>query len=288
MGKIRRIIPFGMWPANWGLSGTRREKALAEYYWEGEDLAYRLLEIDYPDTPLRMADKAYRTAKLNLDYRYHKIGEFEYGQGLIENNDKLSETDRDRELAKYLNRYGRLSAEDLEYKLFELSYEVKGTETYLKEKLKLDVRYGKKTQEEADHELLDMKYQGEKSVAYYTEQLELEYKHGNITRLQYEKEVATLNKEPWFDYVAADKKISGAGVQAAVEIDWNEFFVDYLEEQGWTGNTPDEIIDNWFSSMMRQQFDIYQSDMVDDGSDDPMPMAGMNRTKRDDGLTEYR
>lgn len=286
MGKIRRIIPFGMWPANWGLSGSRRAKTEAEYYWDGEDLAYKLLDLDFPDALPN--DKEYRTAKLKLDYRYHKITEFDYGQGIIENDVHLSEESRERELAKYLHRFGRMTAEELEYKLFELSYAVKGTETYNAEKLKLDIRFGKKTQEEADHELLDLKYKDKTSPEFLKEQLALERKYGNISQNEFEKETATLDKEPWFNFVGADKRISGDSVQAAVELDWNTYFVEYLESQGWTGATPDEVVDRWFEAMMKNMLNVMDDEVIDDGSTNPMPMAGQNRFKRDDGLTEYR
>jgi hypothetical protein len=284
MAKIKRIIPFGWWPANWGLTGTRRAVAEAEYYWEGEDLAYRLLDIDHEDKD----SKEYRTDKLRLDYRYHKIGEFDYGLGLLENDIKLTESEREREIAKYLNRYGRITAEEMEYKLFELSFEVKDTEAYRREKLKLDVRFGKKTEEEADHELLDLQFDDKTSIDYQVKRLGLELKWGNITENQHDKEVATLLREPWFNVVGADQRIQGENVQMAVELDWNEYFVQFLESKGWEGRSPDEIVDKWFESAMRQMLDIEEMGGIDDGSADPMPLAGSHRFKRDDGLTEYR
>ena len=56
MGKRFRIIPFGLWPANWGLEGKRREEAKLEYYWEGEDLAHKkneLLQMLSQDEPVQ-------------------------------------------------------------------------------------------------------------------------------------------------------------------------------------------------------------------------------------------
>lgn len=290
MGKIRRIVPFGFWPAHWGLSGSSRARAHAEYHLDGEDLAYRLLDIDYPELSDKECDWAqeYRTDKLKLDYRYHKIGEFDYGLGLIENDVKLTEVAREREIAKYLNKFGKISAEELEYKLFDLSYEVKDTEAYLRERLKLDVRFGKKTEQEADQELLDLKYQDKNSIEYKKEQVALEFKWGKISENEFEKQTATLDKEPWFNFVGADKKISGDSVQAAVELDWNIYFVEFLESKGWTGSTPDEVVDKWFEDMMKQMLNVYDEDIIDDGSENPMPMASQGRTKRDDGLTEYR
>lgn len=282
MGKITRIIPFGMWPANWGLTGKRREEALAEYYWDGEDLAYKLLDIKFDDT----GSKEYITERLKLDYRYHKINPYEYGLGMIENNPTISETERDREMAKYQYRHGKMTAEELEYKLFDLSYELKNTDAYKREKLRLDVHFGKKTQEEADHELLDMEYPDKASDGYKKALLNLEFKYGNISQNDYDRDMATINKEPWFDFKGADKRISGNVVQAAVELDWNPYFVEFLEQQGWTGATPDEIVDSWFENMMKQMLNVFEEDIIDDGTADPMPMAGRGN-KRDDGLTEY-
>lgn len=284
MAKITRIIPFGWWPANWGLTGTRRAVAEAEYHWDGEDLAYRILDINHEDKDT----KEYHTDKLRLDYRYHKIGEFDYGLGLLEHDPKLTEVDREREVAKYLNRYGKLSAEELEYKLFDLSYAAKDTEAYQKEKLKLDVRFGKKTEEEADHELLDFKFDDKTSIEYKIAQLGLEHKYGNISDNAHDKEVATLLREPWWTMLGSDHKIQGENVQLAIELDWNEYFIQHLEKQGWEGRTQDEIMDRWFEHAMKQMLDIDQYGGIDDGSDDPMPLAGSRPFKRDDGLTEYR
>ena len=290
MAKINRIIPFGFWPAHWGLSGSTRAKAHAEYYLDGEDLAYRLLDIEYPELSDKEHDWAmeYRTDKLKLDYRYHKVGEFDYGLGIIENDVKLTEVERERAIAKYLNKYGRISAEELEYKLFDLSYEVKDTDSYKRERLKLDVRFGKKTEEQAEHELLDMRFEDKTSIDYKVAQQGLELKFGNITENEHDKEVATLLREPWFNVIGADHAVRGENTQLAIELDWNEFFVQFLESKGWEGRTPDEIVDKWFDEAMRQMLPDADPTVIDDGTADPMPMAGVNRTKRDDGLTEYR
>jgi len=288
MAKINRLIPFSWWPANWGLTGSRRARAHAEYYLDGEDLAYRLLDIEYPE----LSDKEetwaqeYRTDKLKLDYRYHKIGEFDYGLGLIENNPKLTINDRAREIAKYRHRFGKITSEELEYKLLDLSYEVKDTEAFNRDKLKLDVRFGKKTQEQADRELLDLKYPDKDVVEYKKEVLQLERKHGKISQNELEKQTATLDEEPWFNFLGADKRITGDTVRAAVELDWNEYFPPYLISQGWTGATDDEIVDKWFEAMMRDMLNIADDQVIDDGSEDPLPLA--SKVQRDDGLTEYR
>jgi hypothetical protein len=285
MAKIPRLFPFGFWPANWGLEGSRKATAYAEYYYEGEELAYKLLEIQYPE----QADKEYRSAKLKLDYKYHKVGEFDYGLGLIENDTKLTEVDRQREMSKYLAKFGKITPEELEYRLFELSYAVKDTEAYQKEKLKLDVRFNKKTEEQADHELLDMQFTDKDDVKYQIEKIKLDRKYGKLDQNAFEKQEATLLKEPWFNWIGSDQKITGDNVQLAIELDWNEYFITFLEQQGWSGVTPDEIVDKWVEEMMRQQLNVDAAgDPLDDGTADPMPLASTTRTRRDDGLTEYQ
>lgn len=73
MSKTRRI-PFGLWPANWGLEGKRRELAEAEYYMEGQGLAYRKLELAHDDHEA----PEYLLAKARLDHKYEKISDSEF------------------------------------------------------------------------------------------------------------------------------------------------------------------------------------------------------------------
>lgn len=282
MARINRIIPFSWWPANWGLAGKRRAEAQAEYYWDGEELAIKLIELRFDE-----GSPEYHTALLHHKYRYHHIGEFDYGLGLIKHDAKLTSTDREREEAKYLHRFGKISAEELEYKLFDLSYDVKDTESYKNERLKLDVRYGKKTEEEADHERLDWKYQDKNSDDYKLAANDLELKWGNISQDQHDKEEANIKREPWFTLLGADKSIKADNTRLAIELDWNDHFITFLEEQGWTGNSPDEIVDKWFEEAMRQMLRIEMGEEEPEEIE-PLPMAGMQKRKRDDGLTEYR
>lgn len=283
MPKKSHIIPFSWWPSNWGLSGKRRAEAEAEYYWEGKELDYLLLDIRHDDH----SSQEYHLDRLKLDYRYHEVDQFEYGLGLITFDPKLNRKEREIESARYLNRLGRISSEELEYKIFDLSYDVKDTEEYLRERLKLDVKWGKKSQEDADRTLLDMKYDDKSSIDYQIAVIGLDLKWGKINQNQHDKSVATLLREPWFNLIGADKVIKGENVRMAIELDWNEFFIEFLESKGWSGVTPDEIVDRWFEEAMRQMLQLEELEEIDGGEDSPLPMAGINRNKRDDGLTEY-
>jgi hypothetical protein len=71
MAKRKRLMAFGIWPANWGLEGKRRLEALAEYYLDGEDLERELLNIRIENKE----SEEYARASLEIDYKYDKITE---------------------------------------------------------------------------------------------------------------------------------------------------------------------------------------------------------------------
>jgi hypothetical protein len=287
MGKIRRIIPFGLWPANWGLSGSRRAIAEAEYHWEGEDLDRRLLVINHPDTE----SKEHRLALVKLDRRYNKIGEFDYEYGLIAHNPAITDTERNAELSKLKHRFGKINAEELDYELLEHAHANKESEAFLKDKLALDIKHKKITEFDRDQTLLDLRFEDHDSKDYLLAALDLQLKHGKITEQQWEKQTATLNKEPWFDYKGGDVQGRKDGQQLAIELDWNEYFPRFLEEQGWSGPTDDAIVDAWFTEAIRQMFlpDLTpeQVEAMEDEDYMPQPQRGTTRRKRDDGRSEY-
>lgn len=77
------------------------------------------------------------------------------------------------------------------------------------------------------------------------------------------KEAATAKKEPWVavlnTHVNPDSPRNGF-----FELDWNEYFVLMLRNNGYTGVTEEEIVDQWFSDLCREV-----------GSDENVP--GMDR-----------
>ena len=77
------------------------------------------------------------------------------------------------------------------------------------------------------------------------------------------KEAATAKKEPWVavlqTHVNPESPKNGF-----FELDWNEYFVLMLRNNGYTGVTEEEIVDQWFSDLCREV-----------GSDENVP--GMDR-----------
>lgn len=80
--------------------------------------------------------------------------------------------------------------------------------------------------------------------------LEIDYREGKITDTEYAKQLATLKKEPWVTVLNMDFGKTSA-VEGSFELDWNEFFVEKLKSDGYTGPTPDIIVNQWFMEVCR-------------------------------------
>lgn len=76
--KKKTKLPFGMMPASWGLSGKARQRAEAEYYYEGADLEKALALIDAESE----IDK--EIALLEVDYKHEEIGKVEFEKKVAE------------------------------------------------------------------------------------------------------------------------------------------------------------------------------------------------------------
>ena len=78
--------------------------------------------------------------------------------------------------------------------------------------------------------------------------LEIEKKYNEITEDEYNKSVATVNKEPYVRVLnlEMDENSPGSGY---FELDFNEEFVEYLANSGYEGVEPDQIVDSWFNDL---------------------------------------
>lgn len=72
-------------------------------------------------------------------------------------------------------------------------------------------------------------------------------KYGKITQLQFEKRRADILKEPWVSMpkISWDPNIKD---KTFFELDYNEYFVTFLKENGYVG-AEDEIINKWLNDV---------------------------------------
>lgn len=93
------------------------------------------------------------------------------------------------------------------------------------------------------------------------------------------KELATEKKEPWV--AVLDTHVNGDNIKNGFfELDWNEYFVLQLRQAGYTGETEEAVVDQWFQELCRNIGAESNINMERRGS------GYVNRALRDDGKTE--
>lgn len=184
MGKIKRIIPFWFWPRNWGASGPSKEIDEAHYYYDGEDLDYRVLDIKYPDK----TTSEYKREKAKLDFKYEKISRYEYKKIIIETDPFFDLKTKQKALLMNDLDAKLITEEEYEYKILDITHDSKYSKEYLMHKAELDFEYNKISEYTYKKTLLDLKYSNEKNFEYRSELNELNFDFDVITEEEYEIE----------------------------------------------------------------------------------------------------
>ncbi len=141
-----------------------------------------------------------------------------------------------------------LSGYELEEKLMDINYDgdVESPE-FKKMFLDLQLKHKKITEPQYYRKLIDtIGDSKQKELAL----LELDYKEGKIKEVEYQKKSATLRGEPWVIVLDMDFK-EGSSLEGSFELDWNEFFIEKLKSEGYTGLTSDKIVNSWFMELCR-------------------------------------
>lgn len=140
-----------------------------------------------------------------------------------------------------------LTGYELETKILSIRHEDVESDDYKKKLAEIDMRYNKITKEQYHRCLADLiKDPTQKDLAI----AELDYREGKIGEVEYSKKCATLRREPWVNVVKMDFTAK-TSLEGSFELDWNEPFVEKLKAEGYTGPTPDNIVNQWFMELCR-------------------------------------
>ena len=144
MAKLTRIIPFGMWPANWGLAGERLELARAEYYNTGEDL-------DRAKAKITKAGRELDLALVEIDEKFNKVSPEDAAYRKLD-LEMVDHTTIDYHLAKLKldQAFKRLTEEEAAYAAIKVKYPDDETPEYRLAEVELDLKFKKISQDEAD------------------------------------------------------------------------------------------------------------------------------------------
>jgi len=143
----------------------------------------------------------------------------------------------------------------------------------------IDLKHHKIDQYEADRRLARLSItdqSDEKAIA--SAMLDVDLKHNKVSQQEYDRKRADLLDEPYM----AMPKISWDPVDPSktyFELDYNEQFVTYLQENGYSG-TEEEIINRWLN-------DVCNSILDEMAVVEPEFVRTVRSVRRDDGKTEH-
>lgn len=109
-------IPFNLLPASWGLKGKSYERAKLEYYYEGEDLERKLVDLEFEDETEKQKQHIY------LDEKHGKLSKEEFERKLVD-LDNEDETENKKQHLYLDKKYDKLSNHEYKKKIATLNKE---------------------------------------------------------------------------------------------------------------------------------------------------------------------
>lgn len=140
-----------------------------------------------------------------------------------------------------------LSGYELSEKLLEIRKDEYNDDDYNRKLYDLKLNHKKITKSEYNRLLVTL-IKDEKQKALTT--LNLDYDDGKIPQAEYEKQMATINGEPWINVLSLTFDIKNSK-EGSFELDWNDIFVENLKNAGYVGPTPDNVVNQWFMEICK-------------------------------------
>ena len=122
------------------------------------------------------------------------------------------------------------------------------------------------------------KLTGKKQKTEVKQEKELTSEEQRRAILDKEKEEATAKGEAWV--AVLDTQVNPENIRNGFfEIDWNNQFIEELLDVGYTGETNEEIVDQWFRTVVTQM-------LQEDGQNADREMGYINVVPIDKGKSE--
>ena len=118
----------------------------------------------------------------------------------------------------------------------------------------------KEEEREAEVKAEQERIEAEKAEEHRQERLIKEEKE----RQEAEKTLATEKGEPWINIVSLEMNPDAGATVGAIEMDWNEHFVKMLHENGYTGVSDEDAVDQWFRDVCKHVV-LETYEQADDG-----------------------
>lgn len=132
-------------------------------------------------------------------------------------------------------------------------YPYKDNKEYKELKIELDFKYNKIDEYTKLKQLIEIEYEDD-DKARRIKLLALDKQYHKIDDLEYEKQMNDIEQNPWakihFNYNEAEDP---GNIQT--EIVYNDYFIKKLQEQGYAGNSNDDIVQAWLSQVFAANVD---------------------------------
>lgn len=130
---------------------------------------------------------------------------------------------------------------------------------------------------ELEDKLFELEYEGVDADTKSKAALTRKFKSGKIDQNEYDKQMATLNGEPFVRVL--DMGMNPEMVtQGYFELDWNDEFVKMLTTAGLAGTSDEDIVNKWFNAVCRTVLNQELADR-DYGMEDERPDVEYIRKK---------
>lgn len=80
--------------------------------------------------------------------------------------------------------------------------------------------------------------------------LDVQFKNNKIGKYEYDKAVADIKELPYVNVLHLDVNPENAKA-GYMELDWNDHFVKFLHENGYTGESDEAVVNKWFNDVCR-------------------------------------
>lgn len=95
------------------------------------------------------------------------------------------------------------------------------------------------------------------------EKNEILFKYKKIDELEYERNKANIRKEPWIKIISEFITEINGKPKLGFKFEWNEYFIKYLEENGYSGFSEEAIVDKWFTDIVKSNiFSEFEEDVI--------------------------
>lgn len=183
----------------------------------------------------------------------------------------------EKSLLRIQNKYKVIPADIYELSMFKLEHEFATPEELKKKELDIRWKYKNITEREYLEGVIEYMPEGKEKEL---KTIELLYKYHEITEDDYKKQIATLNEKVWWK-LSIESTDDGT---ADIELDYNEYFVKYLQDTGHPGNDEGEIVDFYVKDLGRK---LATGDLNEDDDLKLLKANLIHGTTNEDGTVDY-